>query len=163
MKSKERESFINENKETIINLLRNGELLDDLWTSGEAILDFEDIKNQVELLKKENLDFEEFSELVGLITEEEEVEEFKERHEKDLRTLDLLEEIDENGIIDANYKTLEKMQKFCSFNPGYHIVTMIDTDEGVSYVNETCLVNRISYYFAKGLEQENICCDLYEA
>ena len=161
MSPKERKQFVNKNRDLILNLLQDGEILDDLWKSGESILDFETLKKQIELIKKEeeSLKFEDFAELTGMIIEDE-VEEFLEEHEKELEALKLYNEIEENGMIDANTKNLKAMQEFCNNNQSYHIVTQTEDDGKLFYYNTVTLVNRLSYYFAKGKELQSIICEI---
>lgn len=163
MSHKERKNFINKNRNVVLNLLQDGEILDDLWKSGEAILDFETLEEQIELIKKEeeSLEFEDFAELTGMIIEDE-VENFLEEHEKELEALQLYNEIEENGMIDANTENLKAMKEFCNNNPGYHIVTQTEDNGSIFYYNTITLVNRLSYYFAKGKELQSIICELIE-
>jgi hypothetical protein len=62
--------------------------------------------------------------------------------------------VEDNGMFDTD--RLRALEQFCKSHPGYHIVTLIEEDGELIYVNRVAFANRYGYYLADGDMDETL-------
>lgn len=97
-----------------------------------------------------------FDEIVLPVTGNYNVRRFSEVFKKELEEAGLAKKMDLNsGIFETNL--LAELQQFVENNPLFHIITMIDFDDGkIGWVNRATVANRINYMLAYGNKDENL-------
>ena len=109
---------------------------------------------KVEMLKKGfegKILFDNFVELTGMIFGEDEVKSLLEEWETELREVDLYDEIEDIGYIDANWKSMEKIKVFLEKTQHtFHVVTQCIEGETEYWENRMAVVNRMNFVLALG-------------
>jgi hypothetical protein len=93
-----------------------------------------------------------FFNVVGIITDYDQVEALVKRHTTGIIQRRLLGYLDDAGHFDATGDSLMVLKSLVDANPNLHIVSLTDSDSGNSVVYDNCIriVNRINYYVADG-------------